>query len=197
MNKKDFPFYISLILGVGCGVLAIYIFVKINGKHASEWFGFVGVIISLIGLILTIKSGINLRTYNASMKYIKLDKKLKEIKTKVPSITTYALQLRTRIKSSRGKDDNDLNKINQDIINYCIILTNLFNNVQDYQNEYDVFLKNGTEKKITTILNNWELERENSMKSLIYIHEELLKTVNNIIMKNESQIDPSLKGILY
>lgn len=131
------------------------------------------------------------------MKYVKLDKKLKEIKTKVPSITTYALQLRTRIKSSRGKDDNDLNKINQDIINYCIILTNLFNNVQDYQNEYDVFLKNGTEKKITTILNNWELERENSMKSLIYIHEELLKTVNNIIMKNESQIDPSLKGILY
>lgn len=198
MKNKQWPFYSSLIIGISLGILGIYIFTKLPNKNHNDWIGIIGAMLSLLGIILSIKSFINLKTYSDSINYIKIDSKLKKIKSNVPEITKFVLEIKNQIQNSRGKNTTELDLIKNNITDLCNKLTALLADVNLYNKEYEVFLQYGKNENVTKILSNWNSGVDKDcMDALQYIHENLLKTINNIIDKNKDKIDPTLKGILY
>ena len=198
MKNKNWSLYICLIIGISFGVLGIFIFKGLNNKDWNSWLGIIGAMLSLIGIILSIISSINLETYYSSIKYLKLDKKIKNIQEKIPEITRKALEIKSLINGSRGKDETYLNGVSNQINDFCTTLTNLFTEDAEYTKDYDIFLCNGKKEKITKILTDWNSGVDSKCnETLQYVHENLANTVNIIKEKNLNRIDKSLMGIVY
>lgn len=200
MSKKNsqLPFYLSLIVGITLGIIGVFIFKTLPNKDCNSWLGITGAMLSLLGIILTIKSSINLETYYSSIKYIKLDKRIKKIQETIPEITRKALSLSTKIRNCRGLPPTDLDNISNEIIEFCNELTNLFNDAAEYMNVYEKFLKIGKDEKVTSILTNWNSGIDTKCTNVLqYIHENLPKTVTTILDTNREKIDNSLKGIVF
>lgn len=198
MKHKNFPFYLTLVIGIAFGILAIHIFKGFENKTRNDWIGIIGAMFSLIGIILSIKSFINFASYYSCIKYVKLDTKLKKILQKVPDITRNALTIQSKIKNSKGKLNDELDQIKDKIDDYCNELTNLFNDVNEYNKVYNNFLLNGKKDKVTTILSEWTSGSDSRyIDALQHIHEDLPNTVNSILEKNKEKIDKNLVGALY